>query len=75
MATPEEKVRDDLVVRIAKNVRALRAKAGLTQEEMRDHGFNYRYYQELEAGDAAPNLLTLVKLAIAFKVDVKDLLR
>lgn len=75
MKTPEEKARDELVARIAKNARALRAKADLTQEQMREYGFNYRYYQKIEAEDVTPNLMTLVKLALAFGVDVKDLLR
>lgn len=69
-----EKKHDKLVKAFAENLKRLRAKKGYTQEQMRDFGFNYRYYQLLESGKQAPNLLTLVKLAEAFKVEVSELL-
>lgn len=60
--------------RLGANVRALRAKAGFTQEQMREHGFNYRYFQKIEAGMVNPTLDTLLKLANVFKCHLKDLL-
>jgi transcriptional regulator with XRE-family HTH domain len=57
---------------IAQNIREIRAKRKMTQEEMREHGFDYRYYQRLEAQDIVPNIKTLVKLALAFDVKVTD---
>lgn len=70
-----EKKHDKLVQLFAVNVRRLREKHGYTQEQMRDYGFNYRYYQKLESGTQAPNFLTLVKLADVFGVEVTDLLK
>ena len=61
-----------LLKAIAINVQRIRKSRGLTQEQMADLGFNYRHYQKLESGAYSPNLNTLHKLAVAFKVDVKE---
>jgi transcriptional regulator with XRE-family HTH domain len=65
----EERVRRLL----AKRVQALRLSRGLTQEDMRDHGFGYRHYQRIEAGEKDLRLTTLTKLSNALKVTLKDL--
>jgi hypothetical protein len=36
---------------VGRKVRELRLKSGFTQEDMRDHGFGYRYYKRIEAGE------------------------
>ena len=59
---------------VARRIQLLRRKAGLTQEDMRDHGFGYRYYQRLEAGEKDLRLSTLNRLANTFNVSVRDLL-
>ena len=59
---------------LAKKIQALRRKNGLTQEDMRDHGFTYRYYQRIEAGEKDLRLSMLNRLANTFKVPVRDLL-
>lgn len=61
---------DRLLKRIAQNIKRCRNKAGLTQMDMVDHGFNYRHYQRLESGTTGYNLQTLFKLSKVFKVKV-----
>lgn len=61
--------------RLAKNVRRLRLQKKITQEAMRDMGFNYRYYQKIEAGEVNVTLDTLTKLARTFKCSLSDLLK
>jgi transcriptional regulator with XRE-family HTH domain len=41
---------------------------------MRDLGFNYRYFQKIEAGEMNPTLGTLLKLAKVFSCSLSDLL-
>jgi transcriptional regulator with XRE-family HTH domain len=59
---------------VARRIQQLRRKAGLTQEDMRDHGFGYRHYQRLEAGEKDLRLSTLNRIANTFKIPVRDLL-
>ena len=59
-----------LLVKLANNVKELRLKNGLTQEQMMEHGFNYRHYQKLESGIHSPSLYTLHRLAKIFKVEI-----
>ncbi len=54
-------------------VRKVRARHGLTQEDMMDKGFSLRHYQRIEAGRSV-TLKTVWKLALAFDVQPKDLL-
>jgi len=61
---------DKLLRRIATNIKRFRRKAGLSQMDMVDHGFNYRHYQRLESGEAGYNLQTLFRLSKVFKVKV-----
>ena len=63
-----------LLKRIAQNIKRYRVKAGLTQMDMIDHGFNYRHYQRLESGLSGYNLQTLFKLSKVFKVKVSAFL-
>ena len=55
---------------IAANVKKLRKQKGLTQEDMVEYGFNYRFYQKLESGKYSPNLQTLFKLSQALEVNI-----
>ena len=49
--------------RFGENVAALRARRGLTQEQLAEKiGVSARYVQSLEAGEYFPSLPTLVKL-------------
>lgn len=61
--------------RFGENVRNLRKGRSLTQEEMRGLGFNYRYFQKIEAGQVNPTLGTLLKLAKALKCSMDELLK
>lgn len=45
----------------------------MTQEDMIDHEFSLRHYQQIEAGSSI-NVTTLLRLADAFDLDVVDLL-
>lgn len=56
------------------NVKSLREKHNFTQDKMMDFGFNYRYFQKIEAGEVNATLDTLVKLAKALKCKISDLL-
>ncbi len=61
--------------RLGKRIKELRTKCGLTQEGMQDHGFNYRYFQKIEAGQVNVTLDTLLKLSKSFKCQIADLFR
>lgn len=58
----------------ARNIKKYRTAKGLTQEDMVDLGFNYRFYQRLESGRHSPNLQTLFRLSEAFAVPISKLL-
>jgi len=65
----------EVLARIASNIKHLRKDVfKLKQEEMELHGFNYRFFQDIESGKHSPTLKTLIKLSTIFKVDVEDLL-
>jgi len=64
-----------LLRRISNNIKALREKRGLTQEDMTGHGFNYRHYQKLESGSYSFSLHTLYRVSEVLKVDLKELLK
>ena len=68
--TPEHLLQD-----FGNRLRHLRKARKLRQLDMEDFGLNYKYYQRLESGQVNPTLLTLHKLALAFKVSVYDLFR
>ena len=61
---------DKFLKRVANNIKTYRQKAGLTQMDMVDHGFNYRHYQRLESGETGYNLQTLFRLSKVFKIPV-----
>lgn len=60
---------------VAKNIKDVRARRGLTQEEM-EHlsGLMRRHYQSIEAGAINLTLLTLVRIAKALRVSPQRLL-
>jgi transcriptional regulator with XRE-family HTH domain len=61
---------------IAANVRAHRARLGLTQEQLGEAtGLSYRYLQDIERGRKNITVDTLVRLARALKAKPADLLR
>jgi len=68
--TPEHLLQD-----FGNRLRHLRKAQKLRQLDMEDFGLSYKYYQRLESGQVNPTLLTLHKLASAFKVSVYDLFR
>lgn len=66
---------DILLKKIANNIKKARKQNGLTQENMIDHGFNYRHYQKIESGSYSMNLYTLYRLSNIFNVSIKNLLK
>lgn len=61
-----------LLKAIAANIRRMRLKRELTQEDMMDFGYNYRFFQKLESGSYSPNLRTIHRLSKTFKVDIDE---
>ncbi|MCM0604474.1 MAG: helix-turn-helix transcriptional regulator [Xanthomonadaceae bacterium] len=70
--TEYDKYTKDTIRAIASNIRAIREKKGLTQEDVEKFDFNSKWYQEIERGVKTPTLPTLCKLAKAFRVDLRD---
>ncbi|RYG92475.1 MAG: XRE family transcriptional regulator [Alphaproteobacteria bacterium] len=61
--------------RIGWNVKRLRAKLGLSQEDFAtDSGFDRGYISGVERGVRNPSILVLERIAKALKVDVAELL-
>ena len=65
---------EQAMARFGKNVQRLRMSKKYTQEKMRDLGFNYRYFQKIEAGQVNPTLGTLIKLSKALGCKLSDLI-
>jgi len=65
----------DVRQRIGWNLRRLRAKRDLTQEEFaNDAGFDRGYISGVERGVRNPSVLVLARIAAALDADVADLL-
>jgi transcriptional regulator with XRE-family HTH domain len=62
-----------LMRRVSANIRRIREKKGLTQEDMLALGFERRWYQRMESGTYSVSLPTLDRVARAFKVDISEL--
>ena len=60
---------------MSKNIQLLRKSRKLTQEDMRDKGFNYRYFQKIEAGEVNITLDSLVKIARALSCTISDIFK
>ena len=65
------------VGRLISNLKALRLRHGITQEEFAViSGFNYKYYQEIESGRKKQVLLeTVDRLAHAYSIEPADLIQ
>ena len=61
---------------VGENVRRIRVRKGLTQEEFADlSGFTQQYLSGLETGQRNPTVVTVFELATALNVSYLDLLR
>jgi len=61
---------------VGRNVRRIRLKKGLTQEQFADlSGFSQQYVSSLEHGRRNPTIVTLYELAMALGVSHMDLVR
>lgn len=61
---------DSYLKKVGKNIQHARRRLKLTQEDMADKGFNYRYYQKMEGGRVNLTLKTLWILSRALKCSV-----
>jgi transcriptional regulator with XRE-family HTH domain len=59
--------------KLAANIKLARKEAKLTQEDMQRHGFNWRHYQEIEAGRINITVETLYRLSKVFKIPLSKL--
>jgi transcriptional regulator with XRE-family HTH domain len=66
----KDKTYEKFLERVASNIVKIRKSKKLTQEDMMNFNYSYRHYQRIESGRNAPNLQTLYRLALTFKVDV-----
>ena len=63
-----------VLAEFGKHLRALRAKQGLSQEDLaHEAGLHRNYVGGLERGEQNPTLLTLQKLAVALHLKIRDL--
>ncbi len=61
---------------VGRNVKRIRQKKGLTQEEFADvSGFSQQYVSSLERGRRNPTIITLYELAMALGVSHMELVR
>jgi transcriptional regulator with XRE-family HTH domain len=61
---------------VGQNVKRIRLKKGLTQEQFADvSGFSQQYLSGLESGHRNPTVVTVYELAVALGVSHLDLLR
>jgi transcriptional regulator with XRE-family HTH domain len=61
---------------VGQNLKRIRLKKGLTQEQFADvSGFSQQYISGLEAGHRNPTIVTVYELAVALGVSHLDLLR
>lgn len=65
---------DDFFKKFGKRVRELRLERDLTQEDMMEYDFSYRFYQRIEAGKPI-HMKTVLKLADVFQLKMSDLLK
>jgi transcriptional regulator with XRE-family HTH domain len=66
----------DMRTLVGQNVRRIRLKKGLTQEQFADvSGFSQQYLSGLESGHRNPTVVTVYELAVALGVSHIDLLR
>ena len=61
---------------VGQNLKRIRLKKGLTQEQFADvSGFSQQYISGLEGGHRNPKIVTVYELAVALGVSYLDLLR
>lgn len=66
----------DMRALVGRNVRRLREKQGLTQEQLAEKsGFTQQYLSDLEKGKRNPTIVSIYELALALGVGHLDLLR
>jgi len=66
----------DMRALVGRNVRRLRKRRGLTQEQFAElSGFSQQYISSLEKGTRNPTVITLYELSVALGVNHMDLVR
>lgn len=65
---------DDIKKRVGKKIRSLRKLRGFTQEELGEKaGISYKFIGQIERAEVNPSLSSLIKIAKALNVNVKEL--
>jgi len=66
----------DMRIVVGRNVKRIRLKQGLTQEEFAEvSGFSQQYISDLERGLRNPTVITLFELASALRTTPSELVR
>jgi len=66
----------DMRALVGQNVKRLRIKQGLTQEQLAEKsGFTQQYLSDLEKGKRNPTIVSIYELALALGVSHLDLVR
>lgn len=65
-------IEDKYIRKIGLRIRALRLKAGLTQEAVEKYNVGYKHLQKIEAGTTNTTIRLMYRLAKAFKCDIRD---
>jgi len=64
----------DIKVKVGKKIRQLRKRAGLSQEKLAlEADIDRTYIQSIEKGERSVSIVILEKIAIALKIDIKEL--
>lgn len=64
---------EDVKKRLGVRLRQLRSQKGVRQEDLEQHGINYRYYGRIERGLVNLTLDSLLKLCEIFEVTPREL--
>jgi transcriptional regulator with XRE-family HTH domain len=59
---------------LGRRIKALRVRAGYSQEDMITHGYSVRYWQKVEAGKPI-TLRTLLRICLLFAVPMSEVVR
>lgn len=62
---------NEYLKKVAQNIKEARKAKKLTQEDMQDFGFNYRYYQAIEGGKVNVTLRTLWLISTALNIPIE----
>ncbi|HAB98228.1 MAG TPA: XRE family transcriptional regulator [Parachlamydiales bacterium] len=75
MAKKDERRKNPILIEFAKKVRSRRYELGLTQEKLAEIAeFHVNFIGGIERATRNPSLISIVKLASALKINLRDLI-